>query len=66
MSDGSSRPVRVRASTAATPAAADGSQEMPCPDHNSPQPRVVELPPCGRIVAIPQVGGLYHRYQQVA
>jgi transposase InsO family protein len=28
-------------------------------DHNSPQPRVVEPPPGGRIVAIPQVGGLH-------
>ena len=27
-------------------------------DNNSPQPRVVEPPPRGRIVAIPQVGGL--------
>ena len=35
-------------------------------DHNSPQPRVVEPPPGGRIVAIPQVGGLHHRYQRVA
>jgi transposase InsO family protein len=35
-------------------------------DNNSPQPRVVEPPPCGRIVAIPQVGGLHHRYQRVA
>jgi putative transposase len=35
-------------------------------DNNSPQPRGVEPPPCGRIVAIPQVGGLHHRYQRVA
>jgi putative transposase len=35
-------------------------------DNNSPQPRVVEPPHCGRIVAIPQIGGLHHRYQRVA
>jgi putative transposase len=35
-------------------------------DHNSPQPRVIEPPPCGGIIAIPQVGGLHHRYQRVA
>ena len=35
-------------------------------DHNSPQPRVVEPPPRGRIVAIPHVGGLHHRYRRVA
>jgi transposase InsO family protein len=35
-------------------------------DDNSPQPRVVELSPRGRIIAIPQVGGLHHRYQRVA
>jgi hypothetical protein len=35
-------------------------------DDNSPQPRVVEPPPCGRIIAIPQVGGLHRRYQRVA
>jgi putative transposase len=35
-------------------------------DDNSPQPRIVELPPRGRIIAIPQVGGLHHRYQRVA
>jgi putative transposase len=33
-------------------------------DNNSPQPRVVEPSPCGRIIAIPQVGGLHHRYQR--
>jgi len=26
----------------------------------------VEPPPRGRIIAIPQVGGLHHRYQRVA
>ena len=35
-------------------------------DNNSPQPRVIEPPPCGGIIAIPQVGGLHHRYQRVA
>jgi putative transposase len=35
-------------------------------DNNSPQPRMVEPPPRGRIIAIPQVGGLHHRYQRVA
>jgi putative transposase len=35
-------------------------------DNNSPQPRVIEPPPCGRIIAIPQVGGLHHRYQRAA
>jgi len=33
---------------------------------NSPHPREVQPPTCGRIVAIPQVGGLHHRYQRVA
>ena len=35
-------------------------------DNNSPQPRAIEPPPCGRIIAIPQVGGLHHRYQRAA
>ncbi len=35
-------------------------------DDNSPQPRVIEPPPIGRIIAIPQVGGLHHRYQRAA
>ena len=35
-------------------------------DNNSPQPRQVQPPSCGRIVAIPQVGGLHHRYQRAA
>ena len=35
-------------------------------DNNSPLPRVVEPSPGGRIIAIPQVGGLHHRYTRVA
>jgi len=35
-------------------------------DNNSPQPRAIEPPPCGRIIAIPQVGRLHHRYQRAA
>jgi putative transposase len=35
--------------------------------HNdSPYPREVQTPAGGRIVAIPQVGGLHHRYQRAA
>jgi len=35
-------------------------------DHNSPVPRSVEPPEQGRIVSIPQVGGLHHRYARAA
>ena len=35
-------------------------------DNHSPHPRVVERQPCRRIIAIPQVGGLHHRYRRVA
>jgi hypothetical protein len=35
-------------------------------DNNSPQPRVIDPSPCGRIIAMPQVGGLHHRYQRAA
>jgi hypothetical protein len=34
--------------------------------NNSTHPREVQPPARGRIVAIPQVGGLHHRYQRVA
>ena len=35
-------------------------------DHNSPQPRDIDPPPGGRIIAVPQVGGLHHRDQRAA
>jgi putative transposase len=35
-------------------------------DNNSPQPREVHPPELGRVVSIPQVGGLYHLYQRAA
>ena len=34
--------------------------------NNSPHPSEVQAPEGGRIVAIPQVGGLHHRYQRAA
>ena len=35
-------------------------------DNNAPRPREVQ-PPCrGRVIAIPQVAGLHHRYTRVA
>jgi transposase InsO family protein len=33
---------------------------------DTPSPRPVTLPSAGRIVAIPEVGGLHHRYDRVA
>jgi putative transposase len=35
-------------------------------DNNSPRPRSVQPPARGRVVAIPQVGGLHHLYQRAA
>ncbi len=35
-------------------------------DRNSPMPRSVEPPSEGHVVAIPQVGGLHHRYMRAA
>ena len=33
---------------------------------NAPQPREVEPPDRGRVIALPQVGGLHHRYTRAA
>jgi putative transposase len=35
-------------------------------DKETPCPRPVTSPSAGRIVAIPEVGGLHHRYDRVA
>jgi transposase InsO family protein len=33
---------------------------------DTPEPRAVQLPEAGRIVSIPEVGGLHHRYERRA
>ena len=35
-------------------------------EKDSPEPRPIQAPDAGRIVAIPQVGGLHHRYERRA
>ncbi len=35
-------------------------------DRNSPSPREVERPDRGRVISVPQVGGLHHRYTRCA
>ena len=35
-------------------------------NRNSPTPREVEPPSQGKVVSIPQVGGLHHRYSRAA
>jgi len=35
-------------------------------DKDCPDPRPIQLPRIGRVVAIPQVGGLHHRYERLA
>jgi putative transposase len=48
-----------------------GAYYMRCRTHlalakGSPEPRAVQRPSAGRIVATPEVGGLHHRYERVA
>jgi transposase InsO family protein len=33
---------------------------------DSPEPRPIQMPNAGRIIAIPQAGGLHHRYERRA
>jgi hypothetical protein len=35
-------------------------------DKDAPEPRPVQGPDAGKIVAIPHVGGLHHRYERRA
>ena len=35
-------------------------------DRNAPIPRTVEPPSQGRVVSLPMVGGLHHRYKRAA
>jgi putative transposase len=35
-------------------------------EKDTPQPRTIQPPDIGRIIAIPQVGGLHHRYERRA
>ena len=35
-------------------------------DNDAPEPRPVQGPEEGKIVALPQVGGLHHRYERLA
>jgi hypothetical protein len=35
-------------------------------ERNSPFPRDIETPAKGKVIAIPQVGGLHHRYRRAA
>ena len=43
-----------------------GSRTHLALDKDTPGPRPVTRPPVGRIVAIPEVGGLHHRYDRIA
>ena len=35
-------------------------------ERDSPEPRPIQPPGLGRIIAIPEVGGLHHRYERCA
>ncbi len=37
-----------------------------CNQEDSPEPRPIQAPDAGRIIAIPEVGGLHHRYERRA
>ena len=39
-----------------------GSRTHLALEKDAPEPRAIELPERGRIVALPRVGGLHHRY----
>jgi len=39
-----------------------GSRAHLALEKDAPEPRAVELPEQGRVVVLPQVGGLHHRY----
>jgi hypothetical protein len=42
------------------------SRTHPSLNKDAPIPRAIALPSDGRVVAIPQVGGLHHRYERRA
>lgn len=35
-------------------------------EKDCPEPRLVQLPSMGKVISIPQVGGLHHRYPRMA
>src|SRR5262249_8884630 len=57
---------RLRRLFRAYRAYSNGSRPHQALANNSPIPRDVQPPSRGRICAVPEVGGLHHRYQRVA
>ena len=45
---------------------AAGLHRLLAPSKDTPCPRPVTPPSAGRIVAIPEVGGLHHRFDRIA
>jgi hypothetical protein len=43
-----------------------GSRTHLALEKDAPEPRAIELPERGRVVALPRVGGLHHRYVRCA